>query len=194
MNNSKKSLTDNFKAVEFENKKDKINKDIDRLLELYLNDEVPDSIKKSSIADKLKKKEVELKTIDKVIYELKNKEELKKLKEKRINSLENTLRDLKLGINKLDEIDWKRIIAKIIDRIEVDSQGRTTRESKLDLYIHNNFGNLEAEKITPRWANGGDSKPSEDLKNIEMLQSDLTDIEKHSFNLNLTFRKKIKIF
>ena len=193
MNNSKKSLTDDFKAVEFENKKDKINKDIDRLLELYLNDGVPDSIKKSSIADKLKKKEAELKTINKVICELKNKEELEKLKEKRINSLENTLRDLKLGINKLDEIDWKRIIAKVIYRIEVDSQGRTTRESKLDLYIHNNFGNLEAEKITPRWANGGDSKTSKDFINPENIQPDLTDDEDYSVNVDLTFKKKIKI-
>ena len=103
-------------------------------------------------------KEEALRTVDNIIFELKNKEELEKLKEKRINSLENTLNALKLGIIKLDEIDWKKIIAKFIVRIDINSQGETTKTSKFDVYIHYNFGNLAAEdfeKITPRWANGG---------------------------------------
>lgn len=37
---NEKSLNSDFEVVEYENKKDKINKDIDRLLELYLNNEV----------------------------------------------------------------------------------------------------------------------------------------------------------
>ena len=158
LNKGKKSLNNDFKAIEFENKKDKINKDIDRLLELYLNEDVPESIRKSSIADKLKGKEEELKIIDNVIFELKNKEKLEKLKEKRINSLKSFLSSIKLGISKLDDIDWKRIISSFIDRIEIDSKGKMTETTKLDVYIHYNFSSLAAEnigKITPRWANGG---------------------------------------
>jgi len=158
LNKSEKSLNNDFKAIEFENKKDKINRDIDRLLELYLNEDIPESIRKNSIAEKLKEKEEKLKIIDNVIFELKNKEKLEKLREKRINSLKSLLKSLKLGISRLDDIDWKRIISKLIDRIEIDSSGKMTKITKLDIYIHYNFGSLAAEnigEITPRWANGG---------------------------------------
>ena len=127
-------------------------------MELYLNEDIPKSIRKNSIADKLKEKEEELKIIDNVIFELKNKEKLEKLRERRINSLKDLLKSLKLGISKLDDIDWKRIIAKFIDRIEINSEGKMTETTKLDVYIHYNFSSLAAEnigEITPRWANGG---------------------------------------
>jgi site-specific DNA recombinase len=158
LNKNKKKLNNDFKAIEFENKKDKINRDIDKLLELYLNEDIPESIRKESIADKLKEKEKELKIIDKMVFELRNKEELERLKEKRINSLKSLLNSLKLGISRLSDVDWKRIISKFIDRIEIDSEGKMTETTKLDVYIHYNFGSLVAEnmgEITPRWANGG---------------------------------------
>lgn len=56
LNKDKKSLNNDFEAIEFENKKDKITRDIDRLLELYLNEDIPESIRKKDIAGKLKKK------------------------------------------------------------------------------------------------------------------------------------------
>ena len=158
LNRDKKNLNNDFKAIEFENKKDKIARDIDRLLELYLNEDIPESIRKKDIAGKLKKKERELKIIDSVIFELKNKERLERLREKRINSLKNLLSSIKLVISKLDDIDWKRIISKLIDRIEINSEGKMTKTTKLDVYIHYNFTSLVAEnigEITPRWANGG---------------------------------------
>jgi len=127
-------------------------------LELYLNEDIPVSIRKKGIADKLKEKEKELKIIDSVIFELKNKEKLEKLREERINSLKSLLSSIKLGISKLDDIDWKRIISKFIDRIEINSKGKMTKTTKLDVYIHYNFSGLAAEnigEITPRWANGG---------------------------------------
>ena len=142
LNRDKKNLNNDFKAIEFENKKDKITRDIDELLELYLNEDVPESIRKKDIAGKLKKKERELKVIDGLIFELKNKERLDKLREKRINSLKNFLSSIKLGITKLDDIDWKRIISKLIDRIEIDSEGKMTKTTKLDIYIHYNFNSL----------------------------------------------------
>ena len=55
-------------------------------------------------------------------------------------------------IERFDEIIYSATQKARTDRIEVDSQGRTTKESKFDLYIYYNFGNLEAEnieKITP---------------------------------------------
>ncbi len=51
--------------------KNKNQKDIDRLLELYLNEDIPDSIRKSSIAEKMKEKEEALKAIDGEIFGLK---------------------------------------------------------------------------------------------------------------------------
>ncbi len=92
LDKNKKSLNNDFKAIEFENKKNKIRKDIDRLLELYLNEDIPESIRKSSIAEKMKEKEEALKAIDDVIFELKNKEKKEKLVEKRINSVRKILK------------------------------------------------------------------------------------------------------
>ncbi len=83
-----------LKQLNFENKKNKNRKDIDRLLELYLNEDIPESIRKSSIADKMKEEEA-LKAIDDVIFELKNKEKKEKLIEERINSLKTLLRSIK---------------------------------------------------------------------------------------------------
>ncbi|MBM3708277.1 MAG: hypothetical protein FJW69_08095 [Actinobacteria bacterium] len=158
LNKSSKILNNDFKAIEFENRKDKINKDIDNLLELYMNENVPKSIKKGNIEEKLKEKEKELKQINSIIYELKNKEKLEKLREKKINSLQGFLKSLKLGIGKLSDIDWKNIITRFIDKIEVDSEGRMTDTAKLDIYIHYNFNELVAgniDKIRHCWANGG---------------------------------------
>ncbi len=84
-----------LKQLNFENKKNKNRKDIDRLLELYLNEDIPESIRKSSIADKMKEEEEALKAIDDVIFELKNKEKKEKLIEERINSLKTLLRSIK---------------------------------------------------------------------------------------------------
>ena len=55
----RRSFENNFNTIEFENKKDKINKDIDKLLELYMNENVPKSIRKGNIEEKLKEKEKE---------------------------------------------------------------------------------------------------------------------------------------
>ena len=63
-----------------------------------------------------------------------------------------------MGISKLDDIDWKRVITKFIDRIEINSEGRMTETTKLDIFIHYNFNGLVTEDmgiITPCWANGG---------------------------------------
>ena len=158
LNKSKKSLNNDFRVIEFENKKDKIDKDIDKLLELYMNEDIPKSIRKSNIEDKLKEKEEELKKIDNIIFELKHKEKLEKLREKKINSLKSFFKSLKLGISKLDDIDWKRVITKFIDRIEINSEGKMTETTKLDICIHYNFNGLVTEDmgiITPCWANGG---------------------------------------
>ena len=82
-----------------------------------------------------------------VIFELKNKEKEEKLAEKRINSLKTLLSSIKSRISKLDDIDWKRIITKLTDRIEINSGGKMTKATKLDIYIHYNFNSIAAESI-----------------------------------------------
>ena len=97
---------------------------------------------------------------------------------------------------KLDDIDWKRIIAFFIDRIEIYSLGRINKTSKLDVYVHYNFNSLAAEnisKITPRWANGGGGSPSVDHINPENIPLVLVDVEDNPIDIDLTFRKKIKV-
>ena len=68
--------------------------------------------------------------------------------------------------------------------------------TKLDVYIHYNFNSLVEEnigEITPRWANGGGSSPSVYLKNPEDIALVLANVEDNSINVDLTFKKKIKV-
>ena len=48
-------------------------------------------------------------------------------------------------------------------------------------------------KISHRWANGGGNSPSVYLKNPEDIALVLTDVEDNPNNVDLTFRKKIKV-
>ena len=50
--------------------------------------------------------------------------------------MKSFLKSLKLGISKLNDIDWKRVITKFIDKIEINSEGKITKTTKLDIYIH----------------------------------------------------------
>lgn len=61
-------------------------------------------------------------------------------------------------MSKLEDTNWKRIIAKLIDRIEINSDGKKTKATKLDICMNYNFNSI-AEKdiieIIYSWANGG---------------------------------------
>jgi len=155
---SNKRLNNDFKAIEFENKKEKINRDIDKLLELYLDDDIDESIRNSSIADKLNEKKEELNIIENAIYSINNKEKIERLREERINSLKRFLSNIKLGMLKFDDIDWKRLITFFIDKIEINCLGKINKTTKLDVYLNYNFNSLAIEnfgKITPCWVNQG---------------------------------------
>ena len=133
---------------------------------------------------------------DSAIYGLNNKEKIERLREKRINSLKSLLSSIKLGMLKLDGIDWKKLITFFIDRIEVHSLGRINKTSKLDVYVHYNFNSLAAEnigKITPRWVNQGGGSLSVGCINPEKIVPILAGINDNPINVDLTFKKKIKV-
>ena len=142
LNRDSKRLDTDFKVVELEDKKAKINEEIDKLLDLYSNNDIPKSISTKNIAKKLKDKDIEIKKLDNIIYEFKNKEIVGKAKIEKINNIKVLFKSLVKGLEKLDNLDWKRIIHKMIEEIGIDSEYGYGKTNKLDVYITYNFENL----------------------------------------------------
>jgi len=157
LDDNKKCLNADFKVVELEDKKAKINEEIDMLLDLYSNKDIPKSITTKNIAKKLKDKDSEIKKIDNIIYELKNKEMVEKIKMEKINNVKILFKNLVKGIEKLDNLDWKKIINKMIEEIGIDSIYGYGKTNKLDVYITYNFSNLLGDSETLHWASEVDS-------------------------------------
>jgi site-specific DNA recombinase len=154
---SKECLDTDFKVKELEDKKSKINEQIDMLLDLYSNKDIPESIATKNIAKKLEDKDLEIKKLDKIIYELKNKEMVEKVKMEKINNIKILFKSLVKGIEKLDNLDWKKIINKMIEEIGIDSTHGYGKTNKLDVYITYNFSNLLESNKTLHWASEVDS-------------------------------------
>jgi len=154
---SKQCSDVDFKVAELEDKKAKINEQIDLLLELYSNKDIPESITTKNIAEKLKGKDLEIKSLDNIIYELKNKEIVEKVRAEKVNNIKILFKSLVKGIEKLGNLDWKRIISKMIEEIGIDSVCGQGKTNKLDVYITYNFSNLLECSGTFHWASQVDS-------------------------------------
>jgi len=152
LDDSKKYLDADFKVKELEDKKAKINEEIDMLLDLYSNKDIPESIATKNIAKKLGDKDLQIKKLDNIIYELNNKEMVEKVKMEKINNIKILFKSLVKGIDKLDNLDWKRIINKMIEEIGIDSTYGYGKTDKLDVYITYNFSNLLEGNRTLHWA------------------------------------------
>ena len=152
LDDSNKCLNADFEVAELEDKKAKINEEIDMLLDLYSNKDIPKSITTKNIARKLKDKDLEIKNLDNIIYELKNKEMVEKVKMEKINNIKILFKSLIKGIEKLDNLDWKKIINKMIEEIGIDSIHGHGKTNKLDVYITYNFSNLLEDSKTLHWA------------------------------------------
>jgi len=152
IDDSKKCLNADFEVAELEDKKAKINEEIDMLLDLYSNKDIPNSITTKNIANKLKDKDLKIKRLDNIIYELKNKEMVEKVKMEKINNIKILFKSLIKGIEKLDNLDWKKIINKMIEEIGIDSIHGYGKTNKLDVYITYNFSNLLEDSKTLHWA------------------------------------------
>jgi len=157
IDDSKKCLNADFEVAELENKKAKINEEIDMLLDLYSNKDIPKSITTKNITKKLKDKDLKIKRLDNIIYELKNKEMVEKIKMEKINNIKILFKSLVKGIEKLDNLDWKKIINKMIEEIGIDSIHGYGKTNKLDVYITYNFSNLLEDCKTLHWASEVDS-------------------------------------
>lgn len=157
------NLNTDFKVTEIEDKKAKINREIDMLLDLYSNKDIPNSITTNNIAKKLKDKDLEIKKLDNIIYEISNKEIVKKIKMEKINNIKILFKSLIKGIEKLDNLDWKRIINKLIEEIGIDSIHGYGKTNKLDVYITYNFGSLLESNKNLQWTSEVLSPPSETI-------------------------------
>ncbi|MHB1346058.1 MAG: recombinase zinc beta ribbon domain-containing protein, partial [Candidatus Humimicrobiaceae bacterium] len=149
--NCNESLNKDFTITELENKKSKINKEIDLLLDLYSNKDIPSSISSENIAKKLNEKDKQIKNLDNAIYEFKNKAIVSKLKIEKINNIKNLFKGLVEGIEKLDNLDWKKIINKMIEEISIDSVYGYGKTNKLDVYITYNFNTFLSDKKYLHW-------------------------------------------
>jgi hypothetical protein len=67
---------------------------------------------------------------------------VKKAKIEKINNIKVLFKGLVKGLEKLDNLDWKRIIHKMIEEIGIDSEYGYGKTNKLDVYITYNFENL----------------------------------------------------
>jgi site-specific DNA recombinase len=170
LDDSKKYLNTDFEVVELEDRKAKINEEIDTLLDLYSNKDIPESITTKNIAKKLKDKDSEIKKIDNVILELNNKEVVEKIKIEKINTIKILFKSLVKGIEKLNSLEWKRIINKMIDEIGIDSICGHGKTNKLDVYITYNFNNfLENSKVL-HWTSIGEGKGTLGFKSTRLIK------------------------
>ena len=71
-----------------------------------------------------------------------------------------------------------------------------TETAKLDVYVHYNFNSLAIEnigKITQHFVSQGGGSPSVGCINPEKIIPILAGINENQINVDLTFKKKIKV-
>ncbi len=112
--------------------------EINRLLDLYSED-IPKEVKDLNLTQRIKQKYEELGELKKLKTEIDHKEDIKKMKDGKFNILSKLLKEISKGISNLNEWDWKAIINKLIDKIEIDSISGLGKTNKLDVYITYNF-------------------------------------------------------
>ena len=69
-----------------------------------------------------------------------------KIKRDNLRNISYLLKRIGEGIEKLKDYEWKRIIDKLVDKIEIDSIGGHGKTVKLDIYITYNFDEIVSEK------------------------------------------------
>lgn len=115
--------------------------EINRLLDLYSED-IPKEVKDLNLIQLIKQKHEELDELKKLKTEIDQKEDIKKMKDDKLNNLSKLLKEISKGISNLNEWDWKAVINKLIDKIEIDSISGLGKTNKLDVYITYNFNKI----------------------------------------------------
>ncbi len=116
-----------------------------KLIDLYADLFIPDPLQEKLIKEKIKQTQEKARTLQALKFEIENKQEALKIKKDSIEKVSYLLEKIGEGIEKLEEWEWKRLIDKLVKKIEIDSicgQGKTI---KLDVHITYNFNKLVSE-------------------------------------------------
>ena len=136
--------------------------EINRLLDLYSRADIPNEVKDSNLIDSIRKKQEEVNELKKLKAEVSHKQEISNMKEDKFDNLSKMLTEISYGISNLNEWEWKAIVNKLIDKIEIDSIPGLGKTNKLDIYITYNFDKIL--KNTCQWSDKVNCSPKRGFK------------------------------
>ena len=119
-----------------------------KLIDLYAEMFIPDPIQEKIIKAKIKEIQGKARTLQALKFEAENKKEALKVKRNEIEKISYLLKKISEGIEKLEAWEWKRLIYKLVDKIEIDSIGGQGKTVKLDIYITYNFDKIVSQKTS----------------------------------------------
>jgi len=132
--------------VDIEYQITKNNSEMERLIDLYSKMFTDDPVQEKIILEKIKENKEKSKALQALKFETGNKAEILKIKRDNLKNISPLLEKIGEGIEKLEDYEWKRIIDKLVDKIEIDSIGGPGKTVKLDIYITYNFDKIVSEK------------------------------------------------
>lgn len=120
--------------------------EMERLIDLYSKMFIDDPAQEKIILENIKENKEKSKALQALKFETENKAEILKIKRDNLRNISHLLKKIGEGIEKLEDYEWKRIIDKLVDKIEIDSIGGHGKTVKLDIYITYNFDKIVSEK------------------------------------------------
>ncbi|GAH35393.1 unnamed protein product, partial [marine sediment metagenome] len=117
-----------------------------KLIDLYAEMFIPDPVQEKVIKEKIKQTQQKARTLQALKFEAENKAEALRVKRNKIEKISYLLKKISVGIEKLEDWEWKRLIDKLIDKIEIDSIGAQGKTIKLDIHIAYNFDKIINQK------------------------------------------------
>jgi len=124
----------------------KNNSEMERLIDLYSEMFTDNPVQEKIIKKKIKENKEKSKALQALKFEVEHKVEIMKIKKDNLRNISYLLEKIGEGIEKLEDYKWKRIIDKLVDKIEIDSIGGHGKTVKLDIHIDYNFDKIVSEK------------------------------------------------
>ena len=116
-----------------------------KLIDMYVDLFVPDPFQEKVIKEKIKQNQEKARNLQALKFQLENREEALKIKRNEIEKVSYLLKKIGEGIERLEDWEWKRLIDKLVEKIEIDSTCGRGKTVKLDVYITYNFDKLVSE-------------------------------------------------
>ena len=122
--------------------------EMENLIDLYSKVFIPDPEQKRVLEEKIKENQKKSKELKALKFEAENKEEALKVKMNEFDKISYLLKKIGEGIEKLKDWEWKRLIDKLVDKIEIDSTCGQGKTAKLDIYLTYNFDEIVSQKTS----------------------------------------------